>query len=69
MSRSTDHLSLNETSNHAMGGGKSSIAILTDPHDVGVLLTNSTLVGLALRHRHNGILCGLAWARRELIVR
>ena len=57
-----EHLPLNETS-------KPSKAILTDPHDVGVLLTNPTWAGLSLRRRHDGTLVGLAWAHRELTVR
>ena len=66
MPRSSEHLSL---SNHALGGGKSSKAIFTDPYDMGVLLTNSTWAGLNFRRRHDGKLCGLAWAHRELTVR
>ena len=69
MSRSTEHLPLNETSNQALGGGKSSKAILTDPYDMGVLLTNPTWAGLSSRRRQDGTLCGLAWAHRELTVR
>ena len=65
MSRSSEHLPLNET---ALGGGKSSKAILTDPYDMGVLLTNSTWAGLSFRRRQDGTLCGLAWAHRELTV-
>ena len=69
MSRSTEHLPLNETNNHALGGWKSSKAILTDPHDMGVLLTNPTRAGLSFRRRQDGTLYGLAWAHRELTVR
>ena len=69
MSRSTEHLPLNGTSNHALGGRKSSKAILTDPYDTGVLLTNPTWAGLSFRRRQDGKLCGLAWAHRELTVR
>jgi hypothetical protein len=54
-----EHLPLNERE-------KSSKAILTNPRDVGVLLTNATWTGLSLRRRHDGTLCGLAWAHREL---
>jgi hypothetical protein len=68
MSRSTEHLPLNETSNRALGGVKSSKAILTDPYDMGALLTNPTWAGLSFRRRHDGTLCGLAWAHRELTV-
>lgn len=69
MPRSTEHLSLIETSNHALGGGKSSKAIFTNPYDMGVLLTNPTWAGLSFHRRHDGTLCGLAWAHRELTVR
>ena len=69
MSRSTEHLPLNATSNHPLGGGKSSKAILTDPYDIGVLLTNPTWTGLSFRRRQDGTLYGLAWAHRELTVR
>ena len=69
MSRSAEHLSLNETGNHALGRGKSSKAILTNPYDMGVLLTKSTSAGLSFRRRQDGTLCGLAWAHRELTVR
>ena len=68
ISRSAEHLPLNETSNHALGGGKSSKVILTDPCDMGVLLTNPTWAGLSFRRRQDGTLCGLAWAHRELTV-
>ena len=67
MPRSTENLPLNETGNHALGGG-SSKAILTDPHDMGILLTNPTRAGLSFRRRQDGTLCGLAWAHRELTV-
>ena len=69
MSRSTEHLPPNEAGNHAIGGEKSSKTILSEPHDVGVLLTDPILAGLSLRHRQDGTLCGLAWAHRELTVR
>ena len=69
MSRSTEHLPLNETSNQALGGGKSSKTIFTDPYDLGGLLTNPTWAGLSFRRRQDGTLCGLAWAHRELTVR
>ena len=69
MSRSTEHLPLNETSNEALGGKKSSKAVLTDPYDMGALLTNPTWAGLSFRRRHDRTLCGLAWAHRELTVR
>ena len=65
----TEHLPLNEKSNRPLGGGKSSKAILNDPYDMGVLLTNPTWAGLCFRRRHDGTLCGLAWAHRELTVR
>lgn len=65
MSRSTEHLPLNETGDHATG--KSSKAILTNPYDVDILLTDPTLSGLSLRHQ-DGTLSGLAWAHRELTV-
>ena len=67
MSRSTEHL--NESNNHAIGEGNSSKAILSDPYDVGALLTDRTLSGLSLRHRQDETLCGLAWSHRELTVR
>lgn len=69
MSRSTEHLPLNENSNRVMAGGKSSKAIFADPYDMGVLLTNPTWAGLSFRRRQDGTLCGLAWAHRELTVR
>ena len=69
MSRSTEHLPLNETGNQALGGKKSSKAVFSDPYDTGALLTNPTWAGLSFRRRHDRTLCGLAWAHRELTVR
>jgi len=65
---SNEHSPLNETGNHALGGGILSKAILSDPYDVGVLLTNSTWAGLSLCRRQDGTIFGLAWAHRELTV-
>ncbi|KDR82569.1 hypothetical protein GALMADRAFT_237950 [Galerina marginata CBS 339.88] len=65
MSRSTEHLPLNDSEVRSLTRSDSKPS-LSEPRDIGMLIPDTALSGLKTRHLSNGKLSGIAWTHREI---